>query len=121
SQANGSRNKTIWVLNETGIDKLGIQRIRIVGEDADAFVITGHTGSFPGFIPSADVFTPGMRQVDSTTPLSMSLRFSPTKLGEHTATLEVYHDGSNESPLLLPLIATGSWDAGVSEVSDIDF
>ncbi|MGE4341272.1 MAG: hypothetical protein AB7E55_35795 [Pigmentiphaga sp.] len=40
-----STGQSWYVLNETGIDLLGVQRLRITGPDADAFAIEGYTGS----------------------------------------------------------------------------
>src|SRR5690606_18212267 len=61
-EANLSGSQTAYILNETGIDLLAIQRLRIVGQDAQAFAITGHTGAASGFAPTRDVLTPALKQ-----------------------------------------------------------
>lgn len=111
-----------YVLNETGIDNLGVQRLRITGPDAGAFAIEGYTGSPAGMVPSQDVFTTSLVQKTPSTPLGVNLRFTPQHSGDHQASLEVTHDGSNASPAAYPLKGAGAWDvAAQASTNTIDF
>ncbi|WP_368647343.1 hypothetical protein [Castellaniella ginsengisoli] len=113
-----STGQSWYVLNETGIDTLGVQRLRITGPDADAFTIEGYTGSPTGMTPSQDVLTPTLVQKTSTTPLGVSLRFTPQHSGDHQANLEVTHNGSNSSPFTYSLTGSGAWDVTARASTD---
>ncbi|WP_322997099.1 hypothetical protein [Castellaniella sp.] len=121
--AEGLTTSQTWhVLNETGIDLLGVQRLRITGPDAGAFAIEGYTGSPSGMTPSQDVFTPSLVQKTPSTPLGVNLRFTPQHSGSHQASLEVTHDGSNASPATYPLTGAGAWDVTAqASTNTIDF
>lgn len=117
-----STGQSWFVLNETGIDLLGVQRLRVTGPDADAFAIEGYTGSPAGMLPSQDMFTPALMQKTPSTPLGVNLRFTPQHSGNHQASLEVTHDGSNASPSIYPLTGAGDWDvAAQTSSSTLDF
>lgn len=117
-----STGQSWFVLNETGIDTLGVQRLRITGPDAEAFTIEGYTGSPTGMTPSQDVFTPALVQKTPSTPLGVNLRFTPQHSGTHQANLEVTHDGSNASPFTYPLTGAGDWDVAAQASTDmVDF
>src|SRR5690606_13173528 len=109
----GSRSRDFYVLNETGIDLLRVVRVRFTGPDSAAFKLISYTGQPAGFVPSAgEVFT-NVVQASSTSPIKLGVQFSPIKLGEHSATLEVFHDGTNGSPLTLTLNGEGRNDVAV--------
>lgn len=107
---NGSVNKTFYLVNLSLLDPYSVSRLRILGPDADAFLIQNHYGQATGFTPSLDVLTPNMKQPSASTGMSLGLGFTPKHAGAHTAMLEVTHNVPGLEPILIPLTGEGAWD-----------
>ncbi|VTU43223.1 MULTISPECIES: choice-of-anchor D domain-containing protein [unclassified Variovorax] len=108
--SNGSVSKTLNVVNWNTLGLLRVTRLRITGADASAFAIESYPNQPGGYVPSPDVSPAAMVQGTASASLPFKVKFFPVKLGAHEAKLEVYHDGMNISPVVLPLSGTASRD-----------
>ena len=103
-----SVTKDLYVLNSTALGQFRVSRMQIVGDDAGAFRFVSYTGTTSA--SGQEVWPTAMAQSSPTTALSVRLAFAPVAQGAHSATLLVYHDAMNASPLSLPLTGFGAND-----------
>ncbi|MNR71349.1 IPT/TIG domain protein [compost metagenome] len=99
------QTRTFNVLNATSLGKVRVSRMEIVGSDAEAFAFVSYTGTASA--TGQVVYPTAMVQSTAESALSLQVRFTPKQRGANRATLLVYHDAMNASPLALELIGYG--------------
>ncbi|MNR71421.1 IPT/TIG domain protein [compost metagenome] len=118
STVNPVSSATYYVYNTSTVGRISVPRLRIVGEDAGAFVISDFTGKPAGYRPTQDVAPTAMTQSSPSSVLKVVVQFTAHRLGVHRAQLLVDHNGTTASPLVLDLAGTGTRDV-VMQVSDV--
>lgn len=109
-----SRNFYLW--NKAKFHTFAVSQIKITGEDAHAFEVSAYKYNPKPLEASNSLNTPELAQKSISDILNFEVKFTPFKQGEHHAQLEVYHDAQNgETPLILPLKASGHWDVAIAD------
>ena len=97
------RDRSFAVSNESTTTSLIVFASEIVGNDADQFRIVSGGGGF--------ILAPSATRL-------INVRYEPSSLGQHTATLRFENDDPNENPFDVSLFGTGS-GAPIIEVTPI--
>ena len=89
---NTSSNPVTLTLNNTGNGLLSISNVTITGPDAAMFSHNAATSL----------------NISAGSSQSFGVTFTPGSTGNKSAMLNIYHDGSNTSPVQIPLTGTGT-------------